>query len=363
MLYLWWMMQEEGRRRVWRLYGLFCGLMVCGSCFGAVTWAAKMMSVANGFKGNDAFRRGDLAQQKSQSSPFYALAYSWGAVFFVTYAIEFLCLSAAKLMVLDRMSDFAAGQDEGTRKRWAAGGRVVMAVVVLGNAVGLAANVAAAVHLQKAAEAASTSSVFFAANLTREALEFFSSSSREVELSLSIAAVQSWCEVAVLLLIVAAFVVAGVACARIVRSNLLAVDRASAPAAVGRELRRQIVVTTAVVFVAFVVRSVQSTMFAVARQLQDIGLDIERVCPGVTSGCDASCYNVFTHMFYWMYYTPEFQVTIVLVSSPLTLLVALWGMTSKLILQTIKSRERCTSMQITESSKLERASTASALLR
>ena len=36
----------------------------------------------------------------------------------------------------------------------------------------------------------------------------------------------------------------------------------------------------------------------------------------------------------------EFQVTIVLVSSPLTLLVALWGMTSKQTLDAMKSKEQ-----------------------
>ena len=135
---------------------------------------------------------------------------------------------------------------------------MVMAVVVLGNAVGLAANVAAAVHVQRAADASSTASALFAANSTQLALESDSLSRTEVQLSLSIAAVQSFCEVAVLLLIVAAFVVAGVACARVVSSRLLAVDAASASAAAGRELRRQMVITTVVVFVAFVVRSVQS---------------------------------------------------------------------------------------------------------
>ena len=211
-----------------------------------------------------------------------------------------------------------------------------MAVVVLGNAVGLAAHVAAAVQVQRAAEAASTASALFAANSTQLALESVSLSRTEAQLSLSIAAVQSFCEVAVLLLIVAAFVVAGVACARVVSSNLLLVDRASAPAAVGRELRRQIVVTTVVVFVAFVVRSVQSTMLAVARQLQDGA----RRCPGVTTFCDPSCNNVFTHITLWITRTPEFQVTIVLVSSPLTLLVALWGMTSRQTLHAMKSKEQ-----------------------
>jgi hypothetical protein len=152
--------------------------------------------------------------------------------------------------------------------------------------------------------------------------------------------VQSFCEVAVLLLIVAAYVVAGVACARVIRSSLLALDASSVPAAVGNylqfvggELRRRVVVTTAVVFVAFVLRSVQSTMAAVARQLQDI----ERKCPGVTSFCDASCYNVYSHMTYWLLFTPEFQITVVLISSPLALLVALWGVTSSSTLKLFTS--------------------------
>jgi hypothetical protein len=298
-----------------------------------------MMDLENGFNGQDASSRGDVVQQWS----LFARSNSWAAVFLVMHAIDFLCLSAARLMVLDRMSYFVAGQDEVTRKRWAAGGRIVMAVVVLGNAVGLAANIAAAVHAQRAAEAASTASALFAANSTQLALESVSLRQTEFQLAISIAAVQSFCEVAVLLLIVVAFVVAGVACARVIRSNLLAVDAASFPAAVGNyvhfvggELRRRMVVTTAVVFVAFVVRSVQSTMLAVSRQLQDVG----RICPGVTTFCDASCYNEFTHINQWAARTPEFQVTIVLLSSPLTLLVALWGMTSSQTLHSMKSKEQ-----------------------
>jgi hypothetical protein len=295
-----------------------------------------MKSLENLFQGDDAADRSELAAQYS----FLAQSRSWAAVFFVTYAIDFLCLSAAKLMVLDRMSGFAAGQGDGRRTRWVVGGRVVMAVVVLGNAVGLAANVAAAVQFQRAAEAAGAASALFAAGRTQEASEFVVLLLTEVQLAASISAVQSFCEVAVLLLIVAAFVVAGVACARVIRSRLLAVDAASVPSAVGnyvhfvgRELRQRVVVTTAVVFVAFVLRSVQSTMAAVARQLQDI----ERKCPEVMSFCDASCYNVFSHMTYWLLFTPEFQITVVLISSPLALLAALWGVTSSSTLKLFTS--------------------------
>jgi hypothetical protein len=76
-------------------------------------------------------------------------------------------------------------------------------------------------------------------------------------------------------------------------------------------------------------------MFAVARQLQNTA----KPCPGLHD-CHASCFNVFTHIVRWAAYTPEFQVTIVLISSPLTLLAALWGMTSKKTLQAMKSSEQ-----------------------
>ncbi len=48
----------------------------------------------------------------------------------------------------------------------------------------------------------------------------------------------------------------------------------------------------------------------------------------------------FTHINQWAARTPEFQVTIVLVSSPLTLLVALWGMTSRQTLHAMTSKEQ-----------------------
>jgi hypothetical protein len=346
MLYLWWRMDEEGRRRVWSLYGRFCGLMVCGSCFGAVTWAARMMQLENGFNAQDAFTRRDFVQEMSLG----ALSFSWGAVYLVTYAIEFLCLSAAKLMVLDRMSVYAAGQDEGSRKRWTAAARAVMAVVVLGNAVGLAANIAAAVHVQRAAEASSTASALFAANSTQLARESSSLANTEVQLASSIAAVQSLCEVVVLLLIVAAFIAAGLACARriILYTRQVAynqdLDAAVAVLDGGKQQRLQHLGTTAFVFVAFVLRSVQSTMFAVARQLQDVA-DGQRRCPGVTDPCDPSCFNEFTLIQRWWARTPEFQVTVVLVSSPVALLVALWGVTSRYTLQLMKLKQQGMAVQ------------------
>ncbi len=64
------------------------------------------------------------------------------------------------------------------------------------------------------------------------------------------------------------------------------------------------------------------------------------MCPDKLTYCDASCYNVYTHIVGWMFYTPEFESIIVLISSPLTLLVALWGMTSNALLQVMESSEQ-----------------------
>jgi hypothetical protein len=106
MFFRWQRLSEEGKQRVWWLYGWFSGLMLCGSCVGVVTWVARMMQLVKLFEGNNAVRNGDVVE----GHPLLALSLSWNAAFAVTYAIEFLCLTTAKLMVLERMSDFAAPQ-------------------------------------------------------------------------------------------------------------------------------------------------------------------------------------------------------------------------------------------------------------
>jgi hypothetical protein len=140
-------------------------------------------------------------------------------------------------------------------------------------------------------------------------------------------------------------------------------------------LQKKIVLTTAVIFVTFVLRAVYSTMFAVAYvpPLSSLYLcnilrryqqqDFARPCPDSTQRlCDAACYNVFSHIVGWMVLTPgakppplpltlfcnrrpvsfcpaEFQLIIVLISQPLALLVALWGMTSTRLHSRMQSKQ------------------------
>jgi hypothetical protein len=351
MFYLWRRIEEEDRRHLWRLYGWFAGLIACGSCFGAVAWSAKMMNIVNYFKGSD---KQTLVQQTLKSSLLSA-AYGWLPVFYVPYAIEFMCLCAAKLMVLDRMLVFAVPEDVGLQKRWAAAGRIVMAVVVLGNAVGLAANIAASTIYQNAADAYRTASAYYAANNTNAGDDFFHNiTKQERQKAGSSSSVQYFSEVAVLLIAIISFVVVGAMFMRRLSASMRIFDAVTQreslsmtrrlqindAAATGRALWRRMLGTTGFIFFTFLLRCVFTTMHAVAYMFRDVS----KSCPSNSKPLEisrcSSCYNSYAHIVGWVINTPEFELMIVMISSPVTLLVALWGMTTPSMLQLMHLSER-----------------------
>jgi len=323
----WLRMDGQGRQWAWRLYGWFSGLMLCGSCCGSVAWGSWMQFLVLVFNLSSPSFASTLTA--AQIFSLVAQLQHWGALSAITYAISFLCLSVAKLMALDQMMNFAVSKSRDMPKRWVVGGRIVMAGVVVGNMVGLGANIAAAVYFEQAAESYSAASAAFAANSTDDGKHFAKLGGRENQLALSTKSVQLFCEVAVLLLIIVAFAVTGAACVRRFTSAQLN-DTAE-----GRQLWRQIVGTAGFVFVTFLLRAVYSTMFALADGLQQYAAS----CPS-SNPCDASCNNLYSLMQTWLIYTPEFQLSVELISSPLTLLVALWGMTGKHTLRLMQSRQR-----------------------
>ena len=311
---------------MWVLYGWFSGLMCVGSVFGAVTWAADMQYLVFQF----IFYASGGGFTPAQAQSLQAQDQYWWAAFFVTYAIEFLCLSVAKLLVLHRMADFALDKGDGMSRRMAVGGRVVMAAVVVGNVAGLCANVAAAVYIKEVGDLYMASSAAFAANNTDAGNNFINEAAQDVSVSSNAASVQQFCEVAVLLIIILAFAVVGIASARRVSSALR--DMNDEHGAAGRQLRRQIVGTAAFVFVTFLLRAVFSTMNALANALQNDNANCLTLCD--------PCNNMYSLIQNWLLLAPEFKLSVVLISSPLALLVALWGMTSERMLQYMRSSRR-----------------------
>jgi hypothetical protein len=154
--------------------------------------------------------------------------------------------------------------------------------------------------------------------------------------SYSVTSVQSWAEAFASLLIVLAFIVAGVKCTRLIRMmlNMSKVNADGAAAVSSRKLRVQILGTTAYVFVTVLLRSAFSAFYALSYELR--GKRVEDKSCGSKSFCDDECYNMWFHVVDWISFTPSFQLTIELISSPVTLLVALWGMTSQATLQIMR---------------------------
>jgi len=323
----WLRMDGQGRQWAWWLYGWFSGLMLCGSCCGAVAWGAYMQVLVLDYNlSNPSYAS---THTVAQYYSLYAQSRHLAAVYVIMYAISFLCLSVAKLMALDQMMNFAVSKSRDMPRRWVVGGRVVMTGVVVGNVAGLGGNVAAAVYFEQSAGTYSAASAAYAANNTAVGLNFVTLGNQQNHLALSTQAVQLVCEVVVLLVIVVAFAVTGAACVRRFTSAQLD-DTAE-----GRQLWRQIVGTAGFVFVTFVLRAMYSTMHAFADGLQHY--DARCVSGNM---CDASCHNLYFLIQKWLLYTPEFQLSVELISSPLALLVALWGMTSKHTLRLMQSRRR-----------------------
>ncbi len=325
-LFLWRRINDEGRLRVWRLYGWFSGLMLVGSCIGIATWLTWMQRLVYRFKGESV-----KVDSRAEEMLFRALGNPWRAGFSVLYPIEFMCLSVAKLMVLDRLHNFLELSFGGKVGLWNPAKRFLMAAVVAGNVVGLVCNIAGAVHWQRSSFFFHEASAYFALNKTDQGIASSTLAVDQVSRSGTFTSVQSWCETVASLLILLAFIVAGVACARFIRTMLNTVEANTEAGISGRKLRLQILGTTAFVFVTFLLRSAFSILYAVSYQLR--GTRVEGKGCGAKSFCDDECYNMWFHVVDWMAFTPQFQLTIELLSSPLTLLVALWGMTSKLTIQ------------------------------
>jgi hypothetical protein len=322
----WWRLKEEDRPRVWLLYGWFSGLMCVGSVFGTVAWAVWMQFLLARFSSYV------LGVTHAQAQSLLVQQNNFEAAYFIPSAIDFVCLTVAKLMVLERMADFALAKADGMSRRLAVGGRIVMASVAVGHVVIVSSSVAAAVFLSECASLYEASGAAYATNNKNDYINLGQQARQKKSAGLVAESVQQFSEVAVLLIIIFAFAVVGIASARRVSSALRHMNNQHGAA--GRQLRRQIVFTTAFVFVTFLLRAVFTGMLALARALQNA----DAVCAATANSvCDSTCFDDWRLMDVWIIITPEYQAMVSLISSPVAMIVALWGMTSKRTLQLMKS--------------------------
>jgi hypothetical protein len=280
-------------------------------------------------------------------------ALRWLIAFAVTAPLSLVCLVVAKLLVIQRFANFLDPKMQLTKPRLVLFGRVVVGLLVVGSIVGLSCNLAASVYFAESSalyDAAAQNA--FAASYNRTMLSAAAALSEGVDFSAGFFGLEAF----MLLLIVVILFTVGALGARSIRSALIAIQnhapastrmltsQAHSPDAatfkhlqhavdVSRRLQRQVVGTVGVVFVSFLLRSAYSIMFAVANAFQNSNVS----CESYVGRC-SNCYNSFTHMQIWMLNTPSFQLTIMLISQPVALVVALWGMTSGHTLEVMRSQ-------------------------
>jgi hypothetical protein len=100
-------------------------------------------------------------------------------------------------------------------------------------------------------------------------------------------------------------------------------------------VRLQIIVTVSTVFVTFLMRSVYAAALAASRRDTRIvtPFDVNPQCAPTNSYFCDPCQGLGNIVQSWLYLCPAFSFTVFLLSSPVAILVSLWGMTPGHILQ------------------------------
>ena len=198
---LWKRLGRSVKREIWHLFGWFSALAASGCFIGTFAFAANMMQLSEGYEGN--------FQNSRDFNLQYEAVFRWKAVYVALFPLEFMCVSIAKLLVLERLYNFVLPKlDSAIALRLKRFGFATIICVVVCNTIAVAANIAQAVYLSRAASlmkqaAAAAPDAAAAHSLSRDAMVLFH------EKAQSLATLQTMCEATLLLVIIVAFVVVG----------------------------------------------------------------------------------------------------------------------------------------------------------
>ena len=329
---------EEEKQKEWALYGWFTGLSFCGSTAGALAYACRLRQLLPFcIYSKLSTIVGPTQAELQQMQTLRAEGRRWTAAHFALFPLELSCVVLAQLLVLRRMQQVAVKKSR-YPERWRKATWGLLGVVVSLNVLGIFCNFGAAFYYNQAAGFNVDSANAFAANDTATGMALNRVSSQKSQFADGVASIQRFSEVSVLMLIVAAFLIVGFFCARVIASAMqtlfTAQERLSSIAGVvgeqgrqnvakasvqGKQLQRKVIGTVVFVFAALLVRSVFNFMYAVALALSNNG------DPCALNYCD-TCKNDYSNIIGWILYTPAFQQVAILIASPIALLVALWGM-------------------------------------
>jgi hypothetical protein len=338
----WRVTSEEQRGQGWKLYGFFTALSCLGCISGILAYAPRMCQLTTRYRAdiigkipNRSLSEMQLfhelrAQQRRCTAAFYAL-----------FPVELAFVSVAYVLVLHRMQSFALLKSPHPA-RWKLAGRVFLSIVVILNLVGVCGNFAAAASYNRAADFSTLAATSYSVNDTKAGRAYALQAVGAGE----VASVQRFCEVTLLIAIIAAFLVVGVnnihtissALRRLLTAELSLVSTGTssftghpevgrdvtivAARSQGLQLLSRVSVTLVFVFLTFLVRSVFTIIYAMAQAFQD---SFKTCASPDVPECDP-CFGVYSNIQTFIIYEPAFQNMVIMLASPLTLLVARWGM-------------------------------------
>ncbi len=339
-----------GLQGAWRQLGLLSGMVCVGSVAGAVAWGLNMRSYALLYEANVP------GVMPHRVYTLYASTFRFGAVFFILYSFEFLCLIISKLMLLGRLATNATQSSQAevagmssVRQRWLSGRalpnvyRGMAGAVVVGGVAGMVANAVAGAYTVQVAllfdQAAAACDA--AGNDTNSSLTLANAANPIAAKGGTAASVQASSEALTLLLVSIGFVVIvswSVALFRLaervaMRALVFVNDRgnlrpAEANAALVRivgdtmqaaaQQRRRLTAACVILLITFPARAA----FDLLLVYSSFNDPVNPAC-GL---CDP-CQSTQVLIAIWLNYTPEFQAIVVAVSSPLPLTLSLWLVT------------------------------------
>ncbi len=271
----------------------------------------------------------------------------------------------ALLLVLHRVKDFVFGTDYADERRSEAQRRkkrivmrsfvTVIALLVLLSICSCFA--AAGYFYQGASNNAKASDAFSRSDAGNG--EAFANSAKALQFQGDIVvALARWADVTMLSLILAAYVTLIIMCSKVFSAalhTLFSADKKmselmqTAPAGAatyahskklimdatieGKALRRKIIFTFVFAFFSLLLRTIFSFIYALASSGQD------SINSCAISHCD-KCKSVYSHIHGWLIYTAEFQFITILLSSPVTMIVSLWGMSGVGAIEALTDAQR-----------------------
>ncbi len=275
----------------------------------------------------------------------YSLRYKYSALYHFFFPMELFFFVAANLLVLHRMQHQyrLRNEDSGIEisssklSLWPV--RLFYGAVMVCNLTGFIGNVVATVQWSQAGDLYNQAAEDFLAENVSAGLSRLQLARAMVSTSANTSSIQRFCEAIALLTTSVAFLLAAIRSHRIIATALGALsafimsrDRSRVELAVnhsidtarsmiekGAVLQQKIWTTFLFLALLVLARSAFSVLTALTQGFQDIG----NTCS--IDPCDP-CKNEFTHMHYWVLYTPALQQTVILLTSPISMLIALWGM-------------------------------------